>query len=134
MLNEMHEVKKNESLDIQNEFSKEHIQKIESLKYIKKEEKDPRQPIQNKSTVPDKKVIPPPPIPNNSGVASKKKVEIKEQPNRGVPKEKKETNGPRSASTKKQPNLPLISKPQEDKRNIKSNRISSEKQNDERIE
>ena len=41
MLNEMYENKK-ESIDYQNEFSKDHIQKIESLKNIKhKKEKPP---------------------------------------------------------------------------------------------
>lgn len=34
MLNEMYEKKEN-NVDVQNEFSKEHIQKIESLKNIK---------------------------------------------------------------------------------------------------
>jgi hypothetical protein len=63
--------KKGETIDVQNEFSKDHIQKIESLKHIKKEEK----PMQNKSVVPDKKVLPPPPPPpqNNSGVNQKKR-------------------------------------------------------------
>ena len=48
-------------------------------------------------------------------------------------REKKESNAGRSNSTKKQqPNLPLINKPQEDRRNnLKSNRINSEKQNEE---
>jgi hypothetical protein len=78
------------------------------LKHIKKEEKDTK-PYQNKSTIPEKKA---PPLPNNSGVANKKKVEIKEEPKRGEAREKKESNGARSASNRKQPNLPLINKPQ----------------------
>ena len=47
MLNEMHE-KKNENKDVQNQFSKDHIQKIQSLKNIKRDEK----PVQNKSSLP----------------------------------------------------------------------------------
>ena len=45
-------------------------------------------------------------------------------------RDKKESNAGRSSSTKKQPqpNLPLINKPQEDRRNnMKSNRMNSEK-------
>lgn len=78
MLNDMYENKKNsESIDVQNEFSKDHIQKIESLKNIRKEDKE--KPAQNKSVIPEKKV---PPLPNNSGVNSKKKEEVvkKEKP------------------------------------------------------
>lgn len=75
MLNEMYEKKEN-NVDVQNEFSKEHIQKIESLKNIKQQKEKPV--IQNKSLVPDKKTLPPPPpIPNNSGVNQKKKEELK---------------------------------------------------------
>ena len=77
MLNEMYEKKEN-NVDVQNEFSKEHIQKIESLKNIKQQKEKPA--MQNKSSVPDKKTLPPPPpIPNNSGVNQKKKEEVKKQ-------------------------------------------------------
>jgi hypothetical protein len=78
MLNDMYEKKNNisENVDVQNEFSKEHVQKIESLKNIKHDK-----PVPNKSTgpekvekapekIPDKKA---PPLPNNSAVNNKKK-------------------------------------------------------------
>lgn len=48
MLNQMHENKKSESIDVQNQFSKEHIKKIQSLKNIKRQD-EKEKPSQNKS-------------------------------------------------------------------------------------
>ena len=112
----MYENKRSESGDVQNEFSKEHIQKIESLKNIKQEksERDNKAP-QSKPSVPEKKA---PPIPNNSGVNNRKKEESKPEPKRDVAREGHQ----RSTSTKKpQPNLPLINGGREERRGNKSN-------------
>ena len=69
--------KKNESVDVQNQFSKDHMQKIESLKNIKYSNPAEKY-IQNKSNAVEKKP-PPIPMPNNSGVNSRRKEEVKKQ-------------------------------------------------------
>ena len=67
----MYENKRAESADVQNEFSKDHIQKIESLKNIKQDKHEkPEKEKSVKANIPEKKS---PPIPNNSAVNSKKK-------------------------------------------------------------
>lgn len=92
------------------------MKKIQSLKNIRRELK----PTQNKSIVPEKKA---PPLPNHSAVNNKpKKEEVKKQ--------EKNIDNHRTNSTKKQPNLPQIN----DKKNIKSNRVNSENENEEFIE
>lgn len=109
--NEMYENKKSESLDVQNEFSKDHIHKIESLKNIKQDQKQ----VQNNKSVQNQPVKAPP-LPNNSAVNNKpnsKKEEFKkEEPKKEEPKKEEKKNENRTNSMKKQmsPNLPLINK------------------------
>ena len=70
MLNDMYENKK-ESIDYQNQFSKDHIQKIQSLKNIKHQKEKP--PVSTKIVnVPNQKKPPQPQVPNNSGLQKKK--------------------------------------------------------------
>lgn len=63
----MVEKRQEESTDVQNQLSKDHLKKIQSLKNLKQDKEKPPPPAK---IIPDKKA---PPLPNNSALNSKKK-------------------------------------------------------------